>query len=308
MQDPFVRDHRVEVGTAVELAPGLRVVTAPNAGPMTFTGTQTYLLGTESVAIIDPGPDDDAHLEALLHATAGSRVTHIVVTHAHVDHSVLARRLSELLKVRIHGFRPQRPLQSRAGYPGDESAKRLKGGEGIDASHRVDVHLEDGAIISCDEWEIEALHTPGHLSDHLCLVWRDTGNVFTGDHVMSWATTMVSPPDGDMGAFMRSLKRLANRLEDKTYFPGHGGPVTDPGAMIDWQIRHRLERESQILECLSGKTLTPGGIVELLYTDIDRRLVPAAERNVLAHLIDLAERGVVAAASGADPLGKYSRL
>lgn len=307
MQNPFVTDHKVRVGIALDLAPGLRVVTAPNPGPMTFTGTQTYLLGEKGLAIIDPGPDDDAHFRALLDATADACVTHIFVTHAHVDHSPLARRLSRHLDVPVYGFKEPTPTRVR-GRRLDTMFRKMKGGEGIDHGHHVDVDLHDGSVVEGKEWEIEALHTPGHLADHLCLAWRNTGYVFTGDHIMSWATTMVSPPDGDMRAFMNSLRRMANREGDRTYFPGHGGPVEDPQAMIGWQLRHRLARENQILDCLSEEQLTPKDLVKRMYADIDRKLVSAAERNVLAHLIDLADRGLVKAQSPEDPLGRYRRI
>ena len=307
MQNPFVTDHDVQVGIAVELAPGLRVVTAPNPGPMTFTGTQTYLLGKEGVAIIDPGPADDAHFRALLDATANARVTHIFVTHAHMDHSPLARRLSRQLDVPVYGFKGPVPKRMHGRRP-DTVFRKTKGGEGVDRGHRVDVEVRDGSVVRGGDWELEALHTPGHLADHLCLAWRKTGYVFTGDHIMSWATTMVSPPDGDMRAFMNSLARMATRDGDRTYFPGHGGPVENPKAMIDWQIRHRLARESQILDCLSAEQFTPNDLVKRMYSDIDQRLVPAAERNVLAHLIDLADRGLVEPTSKEHLLGLYRRI
>ncbi|MCY3877178.1 MAG: MBL fold metallo-hydrolase [Rhodobacteraceae bacterium] len=305
MQNPFVTDHEVQVGVALKLAPGLRVVTAPNPGPMTFTGTQTYLLGVDRVAIIDPGPDDDAHLEALLNATTYACVTHIIVTHAHVDHSPLARRLSRRLDVPVYGFTEPAPAKGHDRRL-DVIPRNMKGGEGIDHGHRVDVGLRDGSVVKGDEWELEALHTPGHLFDHLCLAWRNSGIVFTGDHIMSWATTMVSPPDGDMRSFMDSLERMAKRQGDRTYFPGHGGPVEDPGAMIDWQIRHRLARENQILDSLSERRFTPNELVQQIYTNIDRRLIPAAERNVLAHLIDLSDRGLVEPKFRENPLGPYT--
>ena len=272
--------------------PGVRVVTAPNAGAMTFTGTRTYLLGIEDIAVIDPGPDLPQHREAILRATAGARVTGIFVTHAHLDHSALARRLSRDLDAAIFGFgdmsRGLDPRIARLSRNCD-----LGGGEGIDHRHRVDVELGDGESVRSRDWVLDVLHTPGHLADHLCLAWPDAGVVFTGDHVMAWATTMVSPPDGDMRAFIRSLERMSKRRDDRLYFPGHGGAVEDPGAMIAYQLRHRLRREAQILEALASGGARPGTLVRRIYADLDARLHPAAERNVLAHLVDLADRGVV---------------
>ncbi len=274
--------------------PGVRVVTAPNAGAMTFTGTRTYLLGFEDIAVIDPGPDLPEHREAIVRATAGARITGIFVTHAHVDHSALARRLSRELDADIYGFgdmssgiNPRLVELSRSGD--------LGGGEGIDRLHRVDVELRDGDSVESRsrDWVLDVLHTPGHLADHLCFAWADAGIVFTGDHVMSWATTMVSPPDGDMQAFMRSLERMSRRRDDRLYFPGHGGVVEDPGAMIAYQLQHRRRRESQILEALASGGARPKTLARGIYGSLDARLLPAAERSVLAHLVDLADRGIV---------------
>ena len=272
--------------------PGVRVVTAPNAGAMTFTGTRTYLLGIGDIAVIDPGPDVPEHHEALVRATAGARVAGIFVTHAHVDHSPLARRLSRDLEADIFGFGDLSPARN----PRLVQLSRdggLGGGEGIDHRHRVDVKLGDGGRVESRDWVLEAIHTPGHLADHLCFAWADQGIVFTGDHVMAWATTMVSPPDGDMRAFMSSLERMSKRTGDKLYYPGHGGAVDDPGAMIAYQLKHRLRREAQILEALASGGAHPGALARRIYTDLDARLLPAAERNVLAHLVDLVDRGVV---------------
>lgn len=312
MNSPFVTDHSPRIGEAEELVPGLRVVTAPNAGPMTFTGTRSYILGYDRLAVIDPGPDEPSHHRALMDATRGATVTHILVTHAHVDHAPLARRLSEELDVPISGFGDMARAQAR--FRGDRhggvSGKTarlpdLGGGEGIDHGHDVDESLDHGTIVSGGDWVLEALHTPGHLADHLCFAWRETGIVFTGDHIMGWATTMVSPPHGDMQEFMQSLRRMAERAGDRVFFPGHGGAVEDPHAMIDWQIRHRLDREQQILDALSGRTLAPEEIAGMIYSGIDGRLISAATRNVIAHLVDLEARGRVQMERPGQAQGRY---
>ncbi|MCP5085666.1 MAG: MBL fold metallo-hydrolase [Rhodobacteraceae bacterium] len=300
MSDPFDRTHQPQFGIALELQPGLRVVTADNASPMTFTGTQTYVLGRDAVAVIDPGPDDDAHLSALRQAIGGAEVSHILVTHNHLDHSPLSRRLSRETGAPVLAFgqahAARTPMMDRLAATGD-----LGGKEGIDTDFDPDGELTDGQSVAGDGWSIRAIHTPGHLSNHLCFAWEETGAVFTGDHVMGWATTMVSPPDGDLSEFMRSMALLQERGDDRVYYPGHGGAINDPLAMVGHQIRHRQSRERQILDALKLGSGTPSDLAGRIYTDVDPRLLPAAARNVLAHLIDLSERGL---ASAQGPISK----
>lgn len=275
----FITEHRPVIGSAEPLAEGLAVVTAPNASAMTFTGTRSYLLGDREVAVIDPGPDDPAHLAALRKALAGRRVSHVLVTHSHVDHSALARAFD----APVLAFGP-----SGAGMsPVMRGLGRLRGGEGVDAGFAPDVRLEDGARLRGDGWEIEAVHTPGHMSNHMCFAFA--GGVFSGDHVMAWSTTLVSPPDGDLTQFMASLRRLQARA-DRRYYPGHGPVLEAPQAMLEWQIAHRLQREAQILEALPGDV---SALTSRIYKGLDSRLLPMAARNVLAHLIDLSQRGKV---------------
>lgn len=302
MSTPFDLSHKPHVGKALELEPGIQVVTAPNASPMTFTGTQTYLLGQDAVAIIDPGPDSDAHLNALLSALNGRPVSHILITHSHVDHSPLSRRLSDQTGAAIYAFGTahdsRSTLMERLAQAGD-----LGGQEGIDTEFRFDHRLAHGQIITGDGWELETLHTPGHLSNHICFAHNATGAVFSGDHVMGWATTMVSPPDGDLGAFMASLAHLAERQDDRTYYAGHGAAILDPLAMVNHLLKHRKSRESQILDTLSKGSATATQIAKTIYTDVDPRLIPAATRNVLAHLIDLYSRKLI---SSEGPLSQHS--
>jgi len=285
--DPFTRDHAPVPGEPEPLAPGVVAVTAPNAGPMTFTGTRSYLLGATDVAVIDPGPDEQGHLDALTAALpTGARVTAILVTHAHRDHCAGARALQDRVGAPIFGFgaRPRSAAMARLAAAGG-----LGGGEGMDARFAPDVTLADGAMVTGAGWRLEAVHTPGHLGDHLCFSWREGGALFSGDMVMGWATTLISPPDGDLGAFLASLRRLQRR-DERVYFPGHGGPVRDPQAMLTWQLAHRAEREAQIRAALSSGPTNVAALVATVYPDLDPALRLAAGRNVLAHLIDLAER------------------
>lgn len=278
------------VGQAIDLEPGLRRILAPNASPMTYWGTNTYLIGNDSVAVIDPGPDDPAHIRAILAATNnGKSITHIVVTHAHVDHSLGVRPLAEATGAPIYAYGTattgQSKLMARLVTEGLES-----GGEGIDADFAPDRILADGDTIETEEWSLTAIWTPGHLSNHICLAWNDS--LFSGDHVMGWATSIVSPPDGDLGAFMASCERLAAR-NDRIFYPGHGNPVLEPQERTRWLIDHRKGREQQILEHLAHKSMSPQDLVELMYSDVPKSLFGAAKRNVFAHLIDLTERKFV---------------
>jgi len=291
MADPFITDFDPPVCVAEELAPGLRRVVAPNASPMTFRGTNSYLLGEGEVAVIDPGPDQPEHLEALRRAIGRARVSHIFVTHSHVDHSPLARTLSTLtgapvlaLGTSAYGRRPEMTALAEGGA--------LGGGEGVDNSFAPDVILRDGEVVDGAGWRIDVIATPGHFGNHACFAWD--GRVFSGDHVMSWATTMVSPPDGDIGDFMASLERLLTRPGDRQYLPGHGAPLDDPRAMVRHQIDHRRRREAQILAALDAAPGTPADLARRIYTDTPPALLGAAARNVLAHLIDLHRRGIVA--------------
>lgn len=275
----FNKEHKPEIGVAEELAEGLCVVTAPNASPMTFTGTQSYILGDSEVAIIDPGPNDPAHLAALNQAIAGRRISHVFVTHSHVDHSPLAKAF----EAPVLAFGP-----SGAGMSDVmRSLQDHGGGEGIDTDFAPDRLLADGDIVKGDGWSLEAVHTPGHMSNHLCFAFE--GGLFSGDHVMAWSTTLVSPPDGDLTQFMTSLRKLQAR-NDARYFPGHGPVLEDPQAMLAYQISHRLEREAQILSALPGEI---PALTATIYKGLDSRLLPVAARNVFSHLIDLRHRGKV---------------
>lgn len=306
MLDPFNRDHKPLIGMPLQLLPNVVVVTAPNAGPMTFTGTQSYLIGTESLAIVDPGPEDDVHFDALIRAVAKRPVSHIVITHSHMDHSPLSRRLSAVLDAPILGFGTTDEGRS-------ETMERLAtladlgGAEGKDLDFKPDQRVADGDLIKGEGWTLEAIHTPGHLSNHLCFDIKGTGAVLSGDHVMGWATTMVSPPDGDLTSYMKSMEKMAKREGDTAYLPGHGGVICAPAAMVQYQINHRKTRESQIIATLeTTSNATPIALAQKIYTDVDQRLIPAAARNVFAHLIDLSERNIVTADRPITPDARFA--
>lgn len=274
------------------LADDLTVITAPNASPMTHTGTRTYLLGRRELAVIDPGPDDAAHLSRILAAVpGGAAISHIFVTHAHRDHSTLAPSLARETGAKIHAFDPTRRAPA---------LDNVGGGEGIDHTFKPDIQLTDDAIVENQDWTLTAMHTPGHIASHLCYVWKQGRAIFTGDHVMGWASTFVSPPDGDMAGYMHSLERLSAQPE-KLYFPGHGDPVDDGHARVSQLHAHRLHREAQVLAGLQGGAATVHDLTVAIYHDIPKELLPAASRNVLAHLLDLQERGQVFL-TGTNPL------
>ena len=268
-------------GSVEQLSPLVRRILAPNPSPFTFSGTQSYLVGSGSVAVIDPGPDLPEHLEALLGALDGEQVTAIVCTHTHRDHSPASRALQAETEAPIIGCAP---LTMEDEGPRADAA--------FDPDYAPDRVLLDGERIEGEGWTLEAVHTPGHTSNHLCLALPEEQALFTGDHVMGWSTTVVSPPDGDMTAYMASLERLLAR-EDAIYYPAHGPAIERPQRLVRGLIGHRKQREGQILRHLKrGEGAIPL-MVEQMYKGIDPRLHPAAGRSVLAHLLDLEGRGLV---------------
>lgn len=284
-------DFNPQPGLAVELEPGLRRILAPNPSPMTYRGTNTYLIGTGSLAVIDPGPDSAQHLEAILAAVRpGQQITHIIATHCHLDHSPLARGLSQATSAPVFAF-------GGADAGRSEVMSRLAGsglaggGEGIDTGFAPDITVGDGEVITGDGWALEVIHTPGHLGNHIALAWGDA--CFTADHVMGWASSLVSPPDGDLTDFMASCRRLRQRSW-RVFHPGHGAPVTDPAGRLDWLIAHRESREAAILQALAEAPATARTLAEQIYTETPPALLKAAERNVFAHLVDLSGRGLAA--------------
>ncbi len=298
------REFAPKVGQAYALEEGLRMVLAPNPSPMTQLGTNTYLLGKTRIGIIDPGPDNDAHLDALLRATRGATVSHIIVTHNHLDHSPLAKRLSALTGARVYAFGTH--LDGRSAVMAELAAQGLAdGGEGIDTAFKPDITLADGEAVGTDEWTLTALHTPGHIGNHLSLIWNDA--VFTGDHVMGWASSLVSPPDGDLTDFMQSCEKL-QQIAARIYYAGHGAPIPDPMARLVWLIAHRKSRETQILAALGDNAASVQTLTHYIYTDVPAALLPAAKRNVFAHLVDLHQKGQVAANPNLSPQAIFKLL
>jgi len=292
----------------IELEPGIRRLRAPNPSPLTADGTNTYLVGTKDVAVIDPGPwagaGDRGHLQAILDAlNPGERISHILVTHSHLDHSPLARPLAQATGAQIHGFGPSGTGVSETMTQLVQSSD-LGGREGTDHGFDPDVLLADGDVVSGGDWALTALWTPGHFGNHLAFATHDT--VFSGDLVMGWATTLVSPPDGDLTQFMASCRRLSQR-DDRVFYPGHGAPINAPKERTNWLIAHRLEREAQILDALDQGLTTIPAITHHIYTQIGPHLIPAAQRNVLAHLIDLATTHRVTATGTIGPKASFHR-
>lgn len=283
-------DFNPDPGLAVELEPGVQRILAPNPSPMTYRGTNTYLVGTRGLALIDPGPASDAHLDAILNAVQpGQRITHIIVTHSHLDHSPLAAPLSRATGAPVHAFggasAGRSPVMTQLAQSG-----LAGGGEGIDETFAPDHAVADGDQIKGDGWTLEVIHTPGHLGNHIALGFGDA--CFTADHVMGWATSLVSPPDGDLTDFMASCRKLQKHVW-RVFYPGHGAEVNDPAARLDWLVSHRLQREASIITHLKRAPATARTLAEQIYTDVLPALLPAAERNVFAHLIDLHGRNII---------------
>jgi glyoxylase-like metal-dependent hydrolase (beta-lactamase superfamily II) len=273
-------------GKVEQIAPGVRRLLAGNPSPFTYTGTQTYIIGSGEVAVIDPGPDLSPHVDAILAATAGERIAAILCTHTHRDHSPASRPLAAATGAPIIGCAP---LALEDDGPRADAA--------FDFDYAPDRVLADGEALEGGGWRLAAVATPGHTSNHLCLALDGTGALFTGDHVMGWSTTVVSPPDGDMTLYMQSLALLLAR-DDKVYYPAHGPAVEKPHAHVRGLIAHRHMRERQILKRLGeGEGRIPF-MVETMYQGTDPRLFPAAGRSVLAHLVDLEARGLVASEGG----------
>lgn len=268
-------------GRVEQVAPLIRRLLAGNPSPFTYSGTQTYIVGDGEVAIIDPGPDLPEHIDSILAATRGERVAAILCTHTHRDHSPASRPLAQATGAPIVGCAP---------LALDDDGPRADAA--FDFAYRPDRVLADGEVLEGAGWTLRAVATPGHTSNHLCFALDGADALFTGDHVMGWSTTVVSPPDGDMAAYMTSLDKLLAR-DAAVYFPAHGPAIEAPHAHVRALIDHRKMREKQILVQLAGGQGRIPAMVETLYADIDPRLHPAAGRSVLAHLVDLQRRGRV---------------
>ena len=295
----------VEYGRVDRVAPMLRRVIAENPSKFTYRGTGTYIVGEGDVAVVDPGPNLDSHRDALHTALAGERVTAILVTHCHSDHSPLAAWLREETGAPTYAFGPHPPPD-----PADEEeqeeleeeiAEGVKVEEAIDLAFEPDVRVGDGQVAASGSgWTIRGVHTPGHTSNHMCFAFVEEGVLFPGDHVMGWSTTVVSPPDGDMTAYVDSLRKVAGR-GDRVYWPTHGPSIPEPQRYVTALVEHRLQRERQVLDAVRDGLVEIPAIVALLYKDVDEKLHKPAGRSVLAHLAKLVDEGHVRVVEGDRP-------
>jgi glyoxylase-like metal-dependent hydrolase (beta-lactamase superfamily II) len=295
---PFDKSFDLAPETVEEVMPGVRRVLADNPSPFTFKGTVSYIVGRGQVAIIDPGPLDEAHVAALLDAVRGETVTHIFVTHTHRDHSPAVPRIKAATGAMVLAEGPHRP--ARPLHVGE--APRLDASN--DTDFRPDRALRDGEVIAGPGWTIEAVATPGHTANHMAFAFKEADLLFSGDHVMAWSTPVVAPPDGAMSDYMASLQKLARRSEP-VYLPGHGGAVRDAPRFVAHYIRHRQAREASILHRLAKGEADIPTLVRAIYIGLDPRLVKAAGLSVLAHLEDLVTRGLVVTEGESSIAGRY---
>jgi glyoxylase-like metal-dependent hydrolase (beta-lactamase superfamily II) len=282
---PFKKTMIFAYGEPRELAPGVVRIVANNPSPFTFKGTNTYILGGGNPALIDPGPDDPVHLAAILKAIGGRRLTHILITHTHRDHTDGMPALIAATGAKTVGYGRRAPVRG---------SKRTSpsGSEFVDLDFAPDIPLTDGERLAGEGWAVTALHTPGHAPDHLCFALGGTPVLFSGDHVMGWNTSVVAPPEGNMGDYIRSLERLTER-SDGLYFPGHGGQVEEPQRLVKAYLLHRRMREQAILDLIRKGGETVHSIVPVIYRGLNPKLLNAASLSVLAHVEHLIERGLV---------------
>lgn len=293
----FNRDMTFEYGRLEPVTPGVRRLVLPNPSAFTFHGTGVYVVGSGSVAVIDPGPADPAFTDAIMAGLSGETVEAILITHTHRDHSPGAAPLKRLTGAPTYGFGP---------HGGDNAEASVE--EGADRDFRPDIPLADGQTVAGTGWTLTALHTPGHTSNHLCFAYAEGDGVFSGDHVMGWSTTVVSPPDGDMAAYMASLEKIRNRTES-VFWPTHGPPIPSPADYVTALIEHRKQRERQILACLDAGHDEIPAMVRHMYADIPDHLHAAAGRSVLSHMVKMANEGTVSVLGGGPPTiaARYAR-
>lgn len=280
----FKQDFTADYGTAERMTPLVTRVLCENPSPYTYTGTGTYIVGGgDSVSVIDPGPRMPKHLDAIMSAVGGREVSHILVTHTHADHSPLARPLADKTGAEIYAFGPH-----GAGRKGGLSGEDVEAG--ADKTFKPDALVKDGDVFEGPDWTLKAIHTPGHTANHLCFLLVEENSIFVGDHVMAWATTVISPPDGDMTDYLASLKKLAS-FDAQHLIPTHGPWVDEPAPFIRGIITHRKMREGQISGLLEAGPTTISKLVERMYKDVDPRLHPAAARSVFAHILSMVDDG-----------------
>lgn len=285
---PFRRELDFSYGEVSDVAPGIRRVIAENPSPFTLYGTGTYVLGRGEVAVIDPGPADGAHIAKLLEALEGETISHILITHTHMDHSPGCRLLQAHTDAKSYAYGPHGAGKLEQGVPVEE---------GGDMAFEPDELVRDGEVLSGGDWSVECVYTPGHTSNHMCYQLRETKALFTGDHVMGWSTSIISPPDGDMGAYIASLERLLER-DDAVYWPTHGPCIDDPKPHVRAFIEHRLARERQIMGCVRQGVHRIEDMVPLMYTELPEFMYPAAARSVLASMEHLVGNGALKADGG----------
>jgi glyoxylase-like metal-dependent hydrolase (beta-lactamase superfamily II) len=283
---PFDKSFDLAPGCVEEVVPGIRRIVCDNPGPFTFKGTVSYIIGRGNVAILDPGPDRDAHVAALIDAVRNETVTHILVTHTHRDHSPAAAHIKAATGAKTYAEGPHRP--ARPLHTGEVNALEGSG----DKEFRPDVALGDGEVIEAGGFAIEAVATPGHTANHMAFALKGTDLMFSGDHVMAWSTSVVAPPDGAMSDYMNSLHKLGRRSES-IYLPGHGGAIRDAPQFVAHYVRHRRAREAAILRRLRQDEADIPAIVRATYIGLDPRLLKAAGLSILAHLEDMVARGTV---------------
>jgi glyoxylase-like metal-dependent hydrolase (beta-lactamase superfamily II) len=292
---PYVRDIQFEYGKVDQVSPLIRRVIANNPGPFTYKGTGTYIIGKgEGLAVIDPGPDLPEHLQAILDAVSGERVSHILITHHHLDHSPLAKPLAAATGAVIYGCAVKE-------LPAEDGGVRVEAGYD---HFTPDVSVCGGAVIPGHGWTMEAIPTPGHTSNHICYALAEENACFSGDHIMGWSTTVVTPPDGNMADYMASLELIKAR-NFKTLWPTHGPPITAPGPFIDGYIAHRHDRTRQILAELAAGETKIEAMVPRMYAAVDPRLYAPAARSVLAHMLELVRTGQVVTDGPPGPLSEY---
>lgn len=280
------------------VAPMIRRIVARNPSPFTWHGTGTYVIGEGNVAVVDPGPDLAEHVDALLQALDGETVTHLLVTHTHRDHSPACRAVQAVTGASTYGFGPHGSGRIDAGVQVEE---------GADNDFDPDVRVADGDVVGGDGWSVECVHTPGHTSNHMCYQLREHKALFSGDHVMGWSTTIISPPDGDVASYIVSLERLLER-DDACYWPTHGPCIRDPKPLVRALVDHRLERADEIRACLADGIERIADMVPIMYSEIPESMYPAAARSVFSTLIYLMERGEVSCEGTLEASARFIRV
>lgn len=284
----FKTDMHFSYGVPTVMADGIARLVAPNAGPLTFKGTNTYLVGTRSLAVIDPGPESAVHRDAILAAANGRPITHIIITHAHRDHTDGIDALVAATGARTFAFRRANLTPEQGGDPHAEF---------VGHDFMADVHVADNDRIAGEDWALTALHTPGHAPDHLCLAMENQPIVFSGDHVMAWNTSVIAPPEGRMSDYLRSLERLLAR-DDALLLPGHGGRIEEPKRAVKAYLLHRKWREQAILEAIRKGAASSRALLPIIYRDLDPAVMGAAMMSLRAHIDHLAERELITVSDG----------